>query len=394
MSNIQIGEATGSRINPPVNQAVNVRPYLGYLDGIRGMAALYVFIGHFAGEIAGKAGVHQMPVALSLFCRIFGWGHFAVSVFIVLSGYVLMLPIVKSRELRGGIGSYFIRRARRILPPYYAAIFLSLLIIGMVPGLRSGVGFIGWDSCLPAFKADVIVTHLLLIHNWYWDTVYKINGPAWTVATEWQIYFLLPFVFLPLWRKMGIAGLIISGIILGYAPHFIFNRYYEMACPHYIALFALGMAGAAITHGEVNKRVHKMPWGMGSLFFLTLSILSTIKGADWVHHHYYIIDAVVGLSAMCLIVYGAGRTDRLRFFNSNPVAALGAFSYSLYLIHFPIIGAIDHYLIRAHTPFLPSAIVLILCMIPVVGFAYLFHLAFEKPFLTTSKRIPAQDVTA
>src|SRR4051794_40542870 len=98
-----------------------VRPpslQLNFLDGLRGLSALYVAAYHaflFTGH-AGDAEKH-LPVI--------GWfllyGYLGVPVFIVLSGFVLMLPVVsrgRGLELPGGARKFIRRRARRILPPY------------------------------------------------------------------------------------------------------------------------------------------------------------------------------------------------------------------------------------------------------------------------------------
>src|SRR4051812_41118914 len=84
--------------------------------------------------------------------RAFGFGHEAVAIFIVLSGYCLMLPVARRGEsqLKGGFGSYLGRRAFRILPPYFAALGLSLLLIASSATLRRASGTI-WDDSLPAF---------------------------------------------------------------------------------------------------------------------------------------------------------------------------------------------------------------------------------------------------
>lgn len=99
----------------------NARLHLNFLDGIRAIAALYVLMHHL--WLSQRALLPQgWPT---------GWlayGHLAVDVFIVLSGFCLMLPVARFKELRGGARHFFARRARRILPPVYACIVLCLPI--------------------------------------------------------------------------------------------------------------------------------------------------------------------------------------------------------------------------------------------------------------------------
>src|SRR5207248_6339313 len=104
-----------------------------------------------------------MPAKLFLLSRAFWFGRYAVGVFIVISGYCLMLPVARSvnRQLPGGVWAYIRRRARRILPPYFAALGVSLLLIVLIPGMAHRDGG-RWDTALPALGTGPIASHLLL----------------------------------------------------------------------------------------------------------------------------------------------------------------------------------------------------------------------------------------
>src|SRR5438270_2616521 len=102
-------------------------PRLPFLDGLRGLAAVYVVL-HHAAMMVPPAGLGGVGSAARF---VFRHGHYAVAVFIVLSGYCLMLPVARDPcgRLPGGVVGYLGRRARRILPPYYAALGLGWLLI-------------------------------------------------------------------------------------------------------------------------------------------------------------------------------------------------------------------------------------------------------------------------
>ena len=107
------------------------RLHLGYIDGLRGLAAIYVVIYHcnyvttmICGFSTGLVKFAVMPL---------NYGHQAVDLFIVLSGFCLMLPALRDGyQLRGGFKTFLAKRARRILPPYYVAIVLSLTQVAML----------------------------------------------------------------------------------------------------------------------------------------------------------------------------------------------------------------------------------------------------------------------
>ena len=98
--------------------------HLGYLGSLRGLSALYVAASHaylmYAEDFA-TVGLRSASGVLLLGTSWVMLGRAAVAVFIVLSGYCLMLPIVQSprQEWRVAFWPFMWRRAWRILPPYY-----------------------------------------------------------------------------------------------------------------------------------------------------------------------------------------------------------------------------------------------------------------------------------
>lgn len=86
---------------------------LDYLDGLRALAALYVVL-HHAWLTIWSAEYYKQPVGV--LAALTGWlayGHFAVSAFIVISGFSLMLPVARGGVLKGGARRFFKKRARR-----------------------------------------------------------------------------------------------------------------------------------------------------------------------------------------------------------------------------------------------------------------------------------------
>ena len=106
---------------------------LNHVDGLRALAALYVVLHHIWLDGRPEDRAHDWGSWLR-------HGHFAVTLFIVLSGYCLMLPVVRGDgTLRGGIVPY-LKRARRILPPYYAALGVTILLSTFLIGHKTGAG--------------------------------------------------------------------------------------------------------------------------------------------------------------------------------------------------------------------------------------------------------------
>ena len=155
------------------------RVRLDYLDGLRGLAALYIVLFHLSFRL--WALVNPFPHSLLakgvflLNTLFLSYGHYAVPVFIVLSGYCLMLPVVRNGNgtLPKGFMDFMRRRARRILPPYYAALvlFVGYCLIAPRIGFNPHLGF--FREALPVWKTDVLLPHLFSITQL--DALYRQN---------------------------------------------------------------------------------------------------------------------------------------------------------------------------------------------------------------------------
>ena len=377
-------------------------PRLPFLDGLRGLAALYVAAYHAADWTAwgGRALERQPALGPGLLAH----GHEAVGVFIVLSGFCLMRPVVASGGvLAGGFRGYLRRRARRILPAYYAATLLTLALIAAIPALNRASGTL-WDQCLPAFRPRTLLAHALLTHNLDLRHRLAINGPHWSVATEWQIYFALPLLLLPVWRRLGPGAMVALAFAVGVAPHLLLpaGRNYDTACPWYLGLFATGMAAAVV---EGSSRRDRVPWRMVSATAcagLALVLLNPQHGvprpglpdrAGWFVYWgrpLWVRDAVVGSVTAALIVAlargrRAGRRSLLlSLLGSAPLLALGTISYALYLTHYPVL-ALVHAGIGGGRSMADFAWLLAAGMPASLLVAGAFHRLVERRFLAGSR---------
>ena len=167
-----------------------MRGRLDYLDGIRALAALFVVAHHVYLQVYPGFPENTGPWFL-------GWllyGNFAVAVFIVVSR-LLADPRPGPRQFHLGTGywPYLKRRAWRILPAYWAAVLLSSLVFVLLIEPRADVS-IG--------IRDVLV-HLGLVQDMVRNT--PPNGALWSIAVEWQLYFVFP-LFLLARRVVGSGG--------------------------------------------------------------------------------------------------------------------------------------------------------------------------------------------
>jgi peptidoglycan/LPS O-acetylase OafA/YrhL len=372
----------------PVKLEPKVR--LNYLHGIRGLAALYVVLFHIRLDyqsMLSAAGVKDLPLWISIPFGMLSEGHAAVVIFILLSGYCLMLPVIKSadKQLRGGFWGYLKRRAWRIIPPYYATIFLSLLVTASIPVMMSPDTGWHWNSGQPSFNLDVVLSHLFLVHNIRPEWMFKLNPPLWSVGLEWQIYLLFPVLLLPVWRRFGVVALLaaafgLSVVLNGMLPF-----------SGLITLFALGMLGAIVGFSQEEAFVKlrkKLPWSQLSLFFF----LGFVALAAFRNDAGIVKDLLIGISTLCLIISytrrlteerGTPSPSLLRLLESKSAFTLGLFSYSLYLTHAPVLALYELALNNLPLSIVEKGFFLFTVgPVLVVSMAYGFHVLFERHFMS------------
>jgi peptidoglycan/LPS O-acetylase OafA/YrhL len=329
------------------------RQRLDYVDGLRGLTALYVVLFHCRSEFTWRHADGGLSLWLRLLTAWTNFGHYAVVVFIVLSGYCLMLPVVRSqdRRLAGGLWEYLKRRAHRTLPAYYGAIAFSLILTALIPGLQHQVGA-QWDRCLPAFRPDVLLSHLLMLHNLRFEWHQTINAPLWSMATEWDIYLVFALLLLPIWRLSGTLVSAGMAMLLGLLPHLLLpgTANFDWACPWFVGCFALGMAGAVVGFSQEADETRwrtQMPWPRLAVILGASVLLICVICPDWGNTHWVNVDPMVAGAAACALIAATRRRMQqnspsgvLRLLASRPLSRLGALSYSLYLIHFPLLALI------------------------------------------------------
>jgi len=374
---------------------------LQYLDGIRGLACLWVVLLHSWMLVPWDQGGR----ALSVFHRLTLWADLArvaVAIFIVLSGYCLMLPVAQSPDgrLRGGVKQYFKRRAWRIVPPYYAALVLAVVTFLLFPRsfLDEHAGW-WWRTMWPVNSPGVLLSHLAMVHNLNSAWIYKINAAMWSVATEWQIYFVFALVLLPVWRRFGSTAAVALAFAIGLAVvRFV---HLDLASPWFIGLFALGMAAASMAFARDSRTVawrDRVPWGtlaaVGFAFLLFEGeypeLRRLVPALNWKFH--FITDTIGGAAVAALMIFCTnslmrGKVDGrapliLQFLEAPSVVELGRFSYSLYLVHPTVIVLLEMVGQIIHPSPAGLAFLYLVLGIPAcIGAAYVFYLGFERPFV-------------
>jgi peptidoglycan/LPS O-acetylase OafA/YrhL len=377
------------------------------MDGLRGVLVLIVLIVHvfFLSTIKFNQ-VMPWYLLTGLWFQPF---LYLIGIFLVVSGYCLMLPALQSQDgnLNGGVSGYLKRRLRRILPPYYAAMALSLAHLAIFRDI-----YVKYYLPVNGFDSGVLWSHLLLFYNFRLDWRFEINSPFWSMAPEWQIYLMFPVILYPVWRKFGLAALVASAALFVAALMFFSKDSWHLH-PWFVFLFVSGMAGAVIANVEkpVYARIRDgVPWGaigIGLVVFLIVEWVLVVW--FWPHmlsnmppsvEQYALNETVLGLAALCAIVHWGNvqrvePTERwptaVRLLNHRSMVWLGRFSYSHYLVHWPVVITGIHCIRSLGLSVGWTLTLALVTIVPLsLGTGYVFFLAVEKRFMPshlTSQRL-------
>jgi len=215
------------------------RAYFPHVEGLRGIAALYVFLYHMWQVGIAHAGA-TLGMLLPFTLPWLQFGHYAVTVFIVISGYCLGLPVALRPDRPFSVAAFARRRARRLGPAYVLALFLSLIPFYAVLALK-GQHVAGWH--VPV----ALIAHLALVHNLIPSLAEYLNGPMWSIALECQIYVVFALLLVPVWRRFGPWTQLAIALVIGLTPQLFFHGALAYAAPWLLGLFGIGFVAAHVT---------------------------------------------------------------------------------------------------------------------------------------------------
>ena len=356
------------------------------LDGIRGLAALFVVVHHIFLRAWPGYPVDHAPWWAGWFI----FGRFAVVVFIAVSGFSLALAPARSGWRLDSLAAFARRRAWRILPPYWAALAFSLAMTWYVLAQP------GW--AVPD-RRSVVVYGLLMQDAM---PAASPNRAFWSIAIEAQLYLLLPALLLIV-RRVSAAAMVavVAGVVVtvGLAgPHVAgVNLVLTRFTPDLAVAFAVGILAAGIVTADERTRSH--PWAAYAVAVAApVVVLIAAQGPTWTNTHLFWVDLAWCPALGCLLaaiatsrpgpVVGVLDTRRLR--------SLGSFSYSLYLTHAPIVIAVSYGLVLGRVaPGAPTFVVLCAILLPLtVCFARGFAAVFELPFQRHRGWVPLREAIA
>jgi peptidoglycan/LPS O-acetylase OafA/YrhL len=305
------------------------------LDSLRGLAALAVAIHHW--HILWTLAPHSKYAAVivqMLPFRLLIAGHASVMMFFVLSGFVLSLPQVRGKQV--DYVPYLVKRVCRIYLPYLVALAVAVLACWKWHG-RHAYGL--WvDSAWPeAPQCSSILQHLLFIGSYR----YVYNFSFWTLVQEMRISLIFPPVCVLAIRfgRNGAAalalGLLLAGALMGdLAPATAILG----TTVSYTGMFVVGILLARWLP-EMRKVMEnlnsKYYW---ALFAFCVALYAYAPSVFYaMHWNFPAWDGFTAIGAAGLILFSLVDKKLEALLLHRSVTFLGRISYSIYLLHLPVL---------------------------------------------------------
>lgn len=327
------------------------------IQAFRGIAVLAVFI------------FHLWPGAIPS-------GFLGVDIFFVISGFLLaLLYDIKTLQQTW---DFFIKRARRILPAYFVVLVATLLAASVLVLPHELQTLAGDAAASLAFAPNIG----FWADNSYFDkATFKPLLHFWSLGVELQFYLLFPLIELCARKyprftaSIGIASFAACLIAAGISPKTAFFllpfRLWEFLAGFYAARYAARLF--ANGPGDWSPRIGK--WiGPGLLIGLIVLLMIPISEAE--HPKW----SALGVTILCAALLATRATETaFATLPARPLIVVGKYSYSIYLVHFPVIVLWFHQPFAGNTmPAASAKDILAVTALTALFSVLLFH-AVERP---------------
>lgn len=298
-----------------LDQVATGKHHFSALDGLRGGAALWVVVGHVSQNIAGFGGFHS---------------GIAVDLFIMISGFLMYA--LHSSDAWDKPQSFAVKRIFRLLPLYWIVLLISFLTLPWFSMFLDVVRH-GKPSWVLDGGVDNFLIHLTLLHGLVPTLAQSTSIPDWSLSLEAQFYLIFPLLALG-FRVLGTfktiaATLVLQIMVLTVFPEF-FQSYpvFYAALPLKMHIFVAGMLIAcAFSDARFRSR------------YLAMAIVCAVLPLKSAPYEVLALRGCVAiLLALAILPSRYDLIIKLKALSSSSLAEFfGRVSYSVYLIHLPIV---------------------------------------------------------
>jgi len=325
------------------------------LDALRGIAAIFVLLFHYAMPFPDK-GIYQF----------FKYGISGVDLFFLISGFVIFMSVNKVKN--GAV--FLINRFCRLFPTYWAAItFTFIVILFNDYYINESKAVINWENYL----------YNLTMFQYYFE-IPDLDGPYWTMIIE-MIFYLVLFLLIifksvnstiPLFVSLTLFSVLVSEYYKGWGGEFYSDYFINFPLTQFVPLFLAGILFYQLKYSTTNKFL-TITMILCCYFAQILLYKSGGRSSGYITHSAY--KVMVGLYFLLLFLFVYGK---LKWIVNDVTLYLGKISFALYLIHqYVSINCIIPFLLRKEVNYYIAAYLIALPVCILVASLITFYI--EKP---------------
>jgi len=357
--------------------------YFPGLNGIRFIAALLVIIDH-TELFKSYLGLPTLWVnSYSAYL-----GAFGVSIFFVLSGFLITyLLLEEKKEGPIQIKHFYLRRVLRIWPLYYLLVLLGFLVIPYLSFLQVPLYSSEMSDSLDRFLLFFgLAANVAFV---YFPTVAFANI-LWSVAVEEQFYLFWPHVIKIKQKLLGVMlFLLFLYLILKFYAGEFDSKFEELVIRTRFSSMIIGGIGAYLLFYQktfIQFLYHR-------LVQATLILLFGLMGMDWIDFKSFtwVQDELISLVLCGLIINVASNTQSILNLENSVFSYLGKLSYGLYVYHLLAVvlvlkGLPALFPIQEWSHWISYPVTLGLILLLTTGISHLSYTYFESYFLRKKVR--------
>ncbi len=287
--------------------------------------------------------VNSLPKPVFQF---FHGGYLAVQTFFILSGFVLARTYVHVKWDKKSLGRFFTARFARIYPVYFVSLILiSPFIIEML--LPSATGKQMMSAFAAGQSAKLLGIYMFVLQGWTGSLAVGWNTPAWSLSCEFFFYLCFPILFAGLrnvrWRGIfvTVAATILLPIVFDHT-----GVPWNWKPIYHTADFMAGIAAA-----RIYVLLSASPWWRVRGYLLYVPALLAF---GWLIVHPHVVDGTAAdlntylrpLNVAVLTGLALGGNGLARILSTGIGDFLGKASYSMYVLHVPILWWTGRYLVH------------------------------------------------
>jgi peptidoglycan/LPS O-acetylase OafA/YrhL len=297
------------------------------LTGMRIFAALLVVVYHFGQELLVNA---PWPVR-----NLAATGHVGVSLFFILSGFILMYSYEGKFDEPEFPRRFLAARLARIYPLYALSLLVSapMYLIGLAA--RNTDAAFAWKALVAAGS------RFTLMHAWSGVLLGFWNIPSWSLSVEWFFYlvFALPFAatFARRWRPNLVAtavGLWLIAVAVGIGLWLLRvpfgDELFKFNPLAHLAQFAIGVCIAKAW------LVHRPAIPGPAADAIAVATVGVLALSAWVPAQFIQFGGLAFVFGPLIVAFAGGRGLFAKVFSTRPLVFLGEASYGVYILHWPI----------------------------------------------------------